>query len=81
MVWEMLSWHAFDPLIRVYEHLNKISYLNILVGQIYPAMFIVYPKGDGCIQQYNVSYQRGGNVQDSFEQHVGEFTFCTEWTS
>lgn len=36
MVWEIFSWHALGPLLKVKNHLNDTAYLSIVAGDVHP---------------------------------------------
>lgn len=68
------------PLIHVYEHLNKSSYLNKVANHVHRIMLMVYLNGVGYFQQDNASFHRAGNVKDWFGEYEGDFTLL-RWRS
>lgn len=70
MVWGMISIHSLNPLIHVQQHLNKTSYLSIILDHV----LLCYVDGFSdlwwlLINKINPSSLSTGIVHDWFEEH------------
>ncbi|KAK3570021.1 hypothetical protein QTP86_009164 [Hemibagrus guttatus] len=69
MLWAMLCWETWGPVIHVDVTLTRTTYLSIVAEHVHPFMEMVFPDGCGLFQQDNVPCHKAKMVQEWFDEH------------